>query len=94
MSAFMRAFAARCRDGFLDRSELPTRVADAVEELIMPKPNVPRLLGIAEIAERLGVSTKTVRRWIARNELHVYRLGRGLRVSEEDLIAFLSKHRR
>jgi excisionase family DNA binding protein len=48
-----------------------------------------RLLTVQQVAEICGISPKTVRRWIASGELHVYRLGRQLRVSPSDLAAFL-----
>ena len=57
-------------------------------------PRLPELLTIDEVAERLKVSTKTVRRWIERGELRIYRLGGQIRVSEEDLLAFLNKNYR
>jgi excisionase family DNA binding protein len=53
----------------------------------------PRLLTLLEVAERLAVSTKTLRRWIALNELRSHRLGRQIRVAEEDLHAFLARRR-
>jgi excisionase family DNA binding protein len=53
----------------------------------------PRMFAVAEIAEQLRVSDKTIRRWIERREMHVHRIGRQIRVSEEDLTAFLNKHR-
>jgi len=49
---------------------------------------------VSEVAELLQVSTKTVRRWIERRELRTHRLGRQLRVSEEDLAAFLGQRRK
>ena len=57
-------------------------------------PRLPDFLTIDEIAQRLKVSTKTVRRWIDRGELRVYRLGGQIRVSEEDLFLFMNKHYR
>ena len=61
----------------------------------MTKPfQLPRLLTVDAIAERLNVCSKTIRRWITRNELPVHRLGRSVRVAEADLLAFLGKHRR
>ena len=61
----------------------------------MTKPSqLPRLLTIDEIVERLNVCSKTIRRWIARNELPAHRLGRSVRVAEADLLAFLGNHRR
>ncbi len=56
--------------------------------------NLPRMYSIKEIGPQVGVSSKTIRRWIERGELHVHRLGRRLRISEDDLLAFLSKHRK
>ena len=61
----------------------------------MTKPfQLPRLLTVDEMAERLNVCSKTIRRWIAGNELPAHRLGRSVRVAEDDLMAFLGKHRR
>ncbi len=57
-------------------------------------PRLPRLLAVSEVAELLRVSTKTVRRWIERQELRTHRLGRQLRVAEEDLAAFLGQRRK
>lgn len=37
------------------------------------------LLTIPATAEKLGVSVRTVRRWIDAGELHVHRLGRSIR---------------
>jgi excisionase family DNA binding protein len=57
-------------------------------------PRLPRLLGVDDVAARLAVSTKTVRRWIARGDLPVHQLGRQLRVAEEDLALFLQRSRK
>jgi excisionase family DNA binding protein len=50
-------------------------------------------LTIAEVAERLRVSTRTVRRWIKAGDLIAYRVGGLVRVAESDLRAFLAVHR-
>ena len=47
------------------------------------------LLDVAEIARRCQISQRQVRRWIARGELPVIRLGRIVRVMELDLEHFL-----
>ncbi len=49
---------------------------------------------MSEVAGLLQVSTKTVRRWIERQELCTHRLGRQLRVAEEDLATFLGQRRK
>jgi len=49
-----------------------------------------QLLAIPAVARRLNVCEKTVRRLIARGELRAYRVGRLLRVSEEELGCFLA----
>jgi len=59
-----------------------------------PTARTPRLFPIADVADQLDVSSKTVRRWIDRGELHVHRLGRQFRISEDDLSFFLNKHRK
>ncbi len=51
-------------------------------------------LTISQIALRLCVSERTVRRWTSDGELHFHQLGRAVRVREGDLDAFLSARRR
>lgn len=52
-----------------------------------------RFLTVDDIAERLNVSTKTVRRRIKAGALPVHRIGRLVRVSEADFAAFLALQR-
>jgi excisionase family DNA binding protein len=47
-----------------------------------------------EVAVRLKVSVFTVRRWIKQGELPAYQVGRGWRVSADDLAQWLSKRMR
>jgi excisionase family DNA binding protein len=49
-----------------------------------------RLLTIEEVAARLGVSAKTVRRRVDGGELPVFRSGRVVRVREEDLRRYVA----
>jgi excisionase family DNA binding protein len=53
----------------------------------------PRLCTIAEVADRLRVSTKSVRRWIAASELGSVRIGRQIRLAQEDIAVFLAHGR-
>jgi excisionase family DNA binding protein len=54
--------------------------------------NQIKFFTIAEVAERLRVSTRTVRRWIA-GDLVAHRFGGVVRIAETDLRAFLALHR-
>jgi len=49
------------------------------------------MLTVNDVAARLQVCTKTVRRWIGGGDLQAHRLGHLLRVSEQDLAAFLAR---
>jgi len=49
----------------------------------------PPLLTVAEAAERLRVSTKTIRRQIAAGTLAAHRIGRSVRIAEPDLVQLL-----
>jgi excisionase family DNA binding protein len=48
---------------------------------------------IAEVAEMVRVSTRTVRRWIENGDLIVHREVGGIRIAEDDLRAFLARRR-
>ncbi len=54
---------------------------------------VPRLLPLTEVARTLQVSVKTIRRWMDCGELRFHRIGRQIRISEEDLSAFINRKR-
>lgn len=48
---------------------------------------------VKELEEKTKVSRHTWRTWIREGKIPVYRLGRTVRVSEEDLIKFLAANR-
>lgn len=50
-----------------------------------------RLYSVKEVAQRLAVSIKSVRRWITAGDLRAYRLGHQLKISAEDLRSFLDR---
>jgi len=59
-----------------------------------PHSDIPdHFYSISEVAEFVGVVTRTVRRWIDDNLLVAHRIGRVLRIAESDLQAFLDAHR-
>jgi excisionase family DNA binding protein len=56
-------------------------------------PAMTRFLTIEEVAERLGVSTRTVRRWIQSGQLVAHRVRQVVRIAPADFDAFLRQHR-
>jgi excisionase family DNA binding protein len=52
-----------------------------------------RFFTVANVAESLTVSTRTVRRWIDAGELIAHRFNGVLRICDADLQAFLARHR-
>ena len=55
--------------------------------------NIPRLLSLREVADMLGVSIRTVRRFIDNGDLVAHRIGGQLRVAPADLEVFLKIRR-
>jgi excisionase family DNA binding protein len=51
------------------------------------------LLKIEQVADILSISIKTARRLIERGELRSHRIGKAIRVSREDLRAYLNATR-
>jgi excisionase family DNA binding protein len=58
------------------------------------KGRTPRYLSIQEVAERLGVCDRTIRRAIKSGELRSVLVGSRYRISEEDLHNYLHHRRR
>ena len=54
---------------------------------------IERLATIAQVADRLQVSERTVRRWIIDGDLVGHLLGRQWRIAPEDLRTFLKLRR-
>ena len=52
-----------------------------------------RFYTIAQVAELLAISERSVRRWIATGELVAHKFGRGVRISETELKTFLALHK-
>ena len=55
---------------------------------------VRKMLSIRAVADRLDVSTKTIRRWIDRGDLLAFKLGGQWRIDPDDLGRFLWRQRR
>jgi excisionase family DNA binding protein len=58
-----------------------------------PQRDHSQLLDVPAVARRLDVSEKTVRRLIDRGKLRPHRIGRLLRISEQELGRFLDSSR-
>jgi excisionase family DNA binding protein len=56
-------------------------------------PNRRRFYTEKQVADMTAVSVRTVRRWVKSGELAVHRLGRSIRISEADFLAFLAVRR-
>jgi excisionase family DNA binding protein len=54
---------------------------------------LPTLHSVPAVAQRLGVSEKSIRRYIKRGLLCAYKIGGQIRIAEEDLMAFLASCR-
>ncbi len=52
-----------------------------------------QLLTLAQVAQRLALSRRTVQRLIAAGELRAVRFGRAVRVTERELAAFVAARR-
>jgi excisionase family DNA binding protein len=52
-----------------------------------------RFYTIAQVAELLAISERSVRRWVATGELTAHKFGRGVRISETELRTFLALHK-
>ena len=60
--------------------------------LAMTEPEIPTLLTVADVAERLRVSTRQVWRLIHDDELETIRIGaRGVRVPAASLAAYVAR---
>jgi excisionase family DNA binding protein len=75
----------------LDRSKQEhAQEGHAGKERAPPEPG-ERFLSVAEVAKRLGVSEKTVRRRIASGDWPAHRVGQLIRVSERILTTYLAR---
>jgi excisionase family DNA binding protein len=51
-----------------------------------------RLYTIAQVADLLSMSTRTVYRWIKAGKLPIVRLGRRVRIRHGDVVALIEQH--
>ncbi len=58
-----------------------------------PKPKSKAFWTIRSVAEHLDVPERTVHRWIDSGDIVAHRFGRSVRISDNDLRAFLAQHR-
>jgi excisionase family DNA binding protein len=68
--------------------------ASALRKVRRARQPLPSFYTIAQVAEALDVSTRTVRRWIAGGALAVHRRTGVVRIAERDLLGFLAIHRK
>lgn len=53
-----------------------------------------RFFTVDEVAAAMAVSPKTVRRWIEQGDLHAHRVGRLVRISDDDIRTFSAARRK
>jgi len=63
------------------------------DKTVITEPGVPQMHDVDAVARRLNVSPKTVRRLIDRGGLPVHRIGKLLRISDEDLAELVRNSR-
>jgi excisionase family DNA binding protein len=54
---------------------------------------LPVFYSVDQTARQLGVSAKTIRRWITSRALPVHRFGRSIRIADFDLMVFVKVRR-
>jgi excisionase family DNA binding protein len=59
----------------------------------MPAAQIPRLLSLRQLAEQTGVPRPTWYSIVARGEISVVRIGRSVRVTEQDAAAYIAANR-
>jgi excisionase family DNA binding protein len=59
----------------------------------MSAKSLTRFYTVAQVANLLAVSSRSIRRWIVTRELLAHQFGRGVRISEADLKAFIDSRR-
>ena len=58
----------------------------------MKKPN-DCMYSVNDVSKIIGVSTRTVRRWIEQELIAIHRFGGQIRIAEADLQAFIASRR-
>jgi excisionase family DNA binding protein len=69
----------------------PRAIADAVPPRARRVP--PQFYTVEQVAEALGVCSRSIRRWIRSGDLPAHRFGSAVRVADADLRAFLASNR-
>jgi excisionase family DNA binding protein len=72
---------------------IPSASPHSVDKSSTPTgPPIAPLMTVAEAATALRVSPKTIRRMIARGELHHVRIGRLVRTRAKDIVQYIRAH--
>lgn len=74
-------------------SEMKAAVSSHARDRRHSGSGFPKYYAIKAVAEALDVSPRTIRRWIAKGDLIVHRVGGVVRIADADLRAFLALHR-
>jgi excisionase family DNA binding protein len=74
------------------QSHAGERLENEMESRVKTEP-LTKFYTVDQVADALGVSVRTVRRWITRGELIAHHFGNAVRIAERDLKAFIARKR-
>ncbi len=86
----------------MSRPEIDARNSKRISELAAgtrpvnrstPASRVPRLLSVKAVAEATTVPATTIYTMIARGDIECVRIGRAVRIREDDLVRWIETHR-
>ncbi len=55
---------------------------------------IPRMLSVEEVTRILGISRKTLYRYVSNRDIVAYKFGRNLKFKPKDLEEFIEKHKK
>lgn len=82
-------------NGIIDLEVKIMRTVDleVIQEILQTKKVEFVLYEVEDVAKMLGVSERTVRRWIEDKKLKAMKLGRGWRIEHDDLMEFMESRK-
>ena len=76
-----------------DSGELSQEQASTILSALNGTDDIGPLLTVREAAEKLNVSTDSIRRWMRQGDLNKFTVAGGIRLKKSDVTAFVKKGR-